>query len=216
MKELNYKHLREALDALPEYAPPAAVWEALDEALELESVLVKNIDRLPVYAPPSEIWTQIEAALPQAAIANSRKSSDAIAGGNRAGHRRLLAPAVWRYAAALALLLTAWWFFGPNTQTETPTIVTTQESVDEQLLGANAEGEDEAFQLVQELCRTQTPVCEQPEFKTLKTELEELTDAKTELREALGSYGDDPELHAQLARIERERSELLRQMMSMI
>lgn len=216
MKELNYKNLREALDALPEYAPPAAVWEALDETLELESVLVKNIDRLPEYAPPSEIWTQIEATLPQAPVANSRKPFDTVAGSNITGLRRLLAPAVWRYAAALALLLAAWWFFGPNTQTETPTIVTTQESVDEQLLSANAESEDEAFQLVQDLCRVQTPVCEQPEFKTLKTELEELTEAKTELRAALGSYGNDPELHAQLARIERERSELLRQMMSMI
>lgn len=216
MKELNYNRLREALDVLPEHTPPVAVWEALDDALELEATLAKNLHRLPTYTPPSEIWTHIEAALPQAPVAGNNTSNHAVAGNKITGIRGALSPAIWRYAAALALLLAAWWIFSPANPTETTAIATTQESVDDQLLGADTASEDEAFQMVQDLCRAQTLVCEQPEFKSLKTELEELTDAKTELREALGSYGDDPELHAQLARIERERSDVLRQMMSMI
>ena len=209
MKELNRHILIAGLQQLPEYAPPPAVWDALEENLEADAALASGIPHLPQYEPPSEIWTQIAAEL-----AAERPL--------RVAHRpplarRRLHRGWYAAAAALALLLAGWWWWLlPEKNGGATAISVSQEVVDEQLLSMNTESEDDAFRLVQELCRSQVPVCEQPGFKSLKSELDELTEAKTELRHALGAFGDDPELHAQLARIERERSEVLRQMMAMI
>ncbi len=88
-----------------------------------------------------------------------------------------------------------------------------EEKADAVLLAVVREPEDEAFQLLEEICRQPAPVCKDPEFIALKAELDELTSAKSELREAMGLYETDTELNEQLTRIERERSELLRRMM---
>ena len=204
MKEIHYTSLREALGRLPEYIPPVAVWAGLEEALDADAALAGDIPNLPVYEPPAAIWTQIEAGLET----ERRPVGKTIAMWPLA--RRLAA-----VAAALALLLAGWWYWRPAT-TSGAIVSVHQEVVDNRLLAANTEAEDDAFGMVQELCRTEMPLCDQPEFRSLKTELDELTQAKTELKAALGNFGDDPELHAQLARIERERSDVLRQMMSMI
>ena len=204
MKEIHYTSLREALGRLPEHAPPAAVWAGLEEALDADAALAADMPNLPVYDPPAAIWTQIEAGLET----EGRPVSKTIAMWPTA--RRLSA-----VAAALALLLAGWWYWAPA-KPSGAIVSVHQEVVDNRLLAANTEAEDDAFGMVQELCRTEMPLCDQPEFRSLKTELDELTQAKTELKAALGNFGDDPELHAELARIERERSDVLRQMMSMI
>lgn len=211
MSELNYTTLREALDRLPEYAAPEGIWESLEPALDMDEQLAAGIPGLPVYAPPASIWSQIEAQLdtPDTGTVPARRPRTFF----------LRPAAIWSYsaAAALALLLAAWWFWRPADAPMTGVkMAVTQEVVDDQLLDANREAEDDAFALVQQLCRNPSTVCSEPEFQSLKTELDELTSAKSALKSALGNYGDDPELHAQLARIERERSQLLRQMMSMI
>ena len=123
-----------------------------------------------------------------------------------------------RFAAAAAvvgLLLASWWLIRPA-QMPDETIAVTQEVVDNQVFATVREPEDEAFQLIQTLCQGSAPVCREPAFLALKNELDELTDAKNELREALGQYGDDRDLTIQLVRIERERSDLLRQLVQMM
>lgn len=210
MKELNYKTLRESLDQLPEYEAPAAIWSTLETALETEEKIATDLPKLPVYTPPPALWNRIEAELENLPAENTPQRGKSIR----------FSPAFLPYsiAAAMALLLATWWFWKPaGAPAAGVTIAISLEVVDDQLLNANRESEDKAFALVQELCRNpSTGACTEPEFQTLKNELDELTSAKAALKDALGEFGDDPELHAQLARIERERSDLLRQMMAMI
>lgn len=202
MKELNRHNLTNALERLPEHTPPSMLWEQLEEKIDTENLLQKTIARLPEYAAPEAIWENIEARLEPAKLANPK-----------------IVRITWRYAAAAAfvLLLAAVWFVRTGTSGAFNTRVSVHEEIlDEHLLEVSREPEDDAFALIDQLCAERLPVCEQPEFKSLRDELNELTTAKTELREALGNYGDDPELHAQLIRIERERSDVLRQMMNLI
>lgn len=202
MNELNHNTLQHALQRLPEYEPPAGLWDALEEALDAEEMLGESVRALSTYEPPAKVWENLEAALEQ-----KNAAKPALRG---AIFRRVMA------AAAVALvLLSAWWWFQTGNSTAEQIIVS-QEKLDEQIRASVQEEEDSAFELVQTLCQSRAPVCEQPEFKTLKSELDELTQAKESLRQALGQYGDDPSLATQLVRIERERSGVLRQMMSMI
>ncbi|MBV6440115.1 MAG: hypothetical protein DYG98_07860 [Haliscomenobacteraceae bacterium CHB4] len=202
MKELNHNTLQHALQRLPEYEPPAGLWGVLEEALDAEEMLGESVRALSTYEPPAQVWENLEAALEQKTAAKPALRV--------AIFRRVIA------AAAVGLvLLSAWWFFKTENSSGEQ-IVVSQEKLDEQIRASVQEKEDAAFELVQTLCQSRAPVCEQPEFKTLKSELDELTEAKESLRQALGEYGDDPTLATQLVRIERERSGVLRQMMSMI
>ncbi len=201
MKELNQHTLQTALARLPYHDPPAVVWENLDATLDLDAVLVESARQLPPYNPPAAIWENITAQLPV----------------TRPIARRATLWPRYAVAAALAALFGAWWLLHPTTDINTAEqIVITQEIMDQQVIATAQENEDNAFQWVQDLCAARAPICEQPEFKTLKSELDELTIAKQNLHTALGQYGDDPDLTAQLVQIELARTQLLQEIMQMI
>ncbi len=242
--------LQNALSRLPQYAPPAGLWEALEAALDAEQHLSGAVRELPVYTPPETIWANIETKLEQAPK-------------QRRTIRAILSMRVLLAAASLLLLLAAVrWIIRPaalpveetitqqtkqpnqtiastptppnnplafkttpqkplktrpqKTQTTGDAITVTQKVVDNQLLQVCREPQNDAFALVDQLCRAQMPVCDIPEFKTLKTELDELTTAQNELRHALGLYADDPELVSQMVQLERERDLILQKLIQFI
>ena len=206
MKELNHATLQNALRQLPAHEPPVALWEALESQLTLDAAFSHPADALPVHTPPADIWANIEAQLDQ------ETASAAPLQSRRGGlwWRRLSA------AAAITLLMGAAWWAMRNGSAGAENLQVSQELVDNRLLEPLQEQEDDAFEMVQHLCREQQPVCQIPEFRNLKTELDELTEARTSLREALGAYGNDPELVGQLVEIERERSRILQTLVTMI
>jgi HAMP domain-containing protein len=200
--EKNRATLTSALRKLPEYDPPTSLWDDLESALDADDLLKQSIPNLPVYDPPETVWSDIEAKLNQPVQQTLKIRSRNFR----------------RYAVAATLagaLLAAWFLLRPAT-IPTDNLTVSQEKIDNTVAAAAREPEDDAFKMVQNLCAGAAPVCNQPQFKALKSELDELTKAKQELRDALGPYGDDSELTAQLVRIERERSELLQQMIQMI
>jgi hypothetical protein len=245
---MNDHILKNALDRLPQYSPPAGLWEEIESVLEADEMIAGAVRELPSYTPPGMIWENIAANLDQ--IPQHRTAT-----------RLILSTRVLMVAASLAILLAAaLWLFRPesapavavvnpikiitpelvaslpenNTTTPFPNplkpvknvfkktktvpgdISFSQKVVDNQLMEVCREQENEAFELVQNLCREQMPVCEIPEFKSLKTELDELTLAQTELREALGQYADDPQLVSQMVQIERERAAILQKLIQFI
>jgi len=202
MKELNHNTLQATLIRLSLYEPPASVWAGVEAALALDVVLTDSARQLSIYTPPAAIWENIATQLPAARPVARRVS-------------------IWtRYAMAAAVaaaLFGAWWLLRPMTSMPAAEqIVVTQETLDQQVVAAVQENEDDAFQWVENLCASRAPVCEEPAFKELKSELDELTTAKENLYTALGQYGDDPDLTAQLVQIELARTQLLQEMMQMI
>lgn len=207
MKELNHNTLHNAIRTLPEYEPPVGLWDSIEEALDAEEQLSQSVQSLPQYDPPAHIWGNLEAALPIV-----KPMPKPVLRGTL--FRQILAVA----AISLAVLGT-WWLVQKNvsaTGEAAIAVTVTQEALNAEVQSAAKENEDEGFDLVSQLCESKAPVCEDPDFKALKIELDDLTQAKNELRVALGSYGDDPTLASQLVQIERERSAVLRQMIQMI
>lgn len=208
MEEKNRDTLENAIGRLPGHQPPASVWDGLAAALDADEAAAQQpapIRRLPQHEPPPAIWANIEQAL----------ENDRAAQQRRAEWRVFRGPARLAAAAAILLALVGVAFF-VRQQTGGEQLSVRQEQVDEHLLEVVREAENPAFDLVQDLCRERQPVCQQPDFKRLKTELDELTAAKKELKNALGNFGDDPTLVAEMVKIERDRSRILEQMMQMI
>lgn len=204
MSEKNKNTLQDALLRLPEHDAPEMVWPKLEVDLQLQAVINANIPLLPEHQPPHGVWDNLAAQI------NTGKPGP---------QKPVLARTwpIWAAAASICLLVCAVWFLQPSGSEgrDEMSIRYSEEKVDNVLLAVIREPEDEAFQLLEEICRQPAPVCKDPEFIALKTELDELTAAKSELREAMGLYETDTELNVQLTRIERERSELLRRMMQL-
>ena len=200
MLEKNRDILEKLLRQLPAYSPPAQVWEGVEQSLG--NIPNKGLDRLPTYQPPARVWDQIEAGL--------------------AGKNRISAPLPLRrflpWAAGIAASLAAViWFFqtapSPETASAKVTITYSKEMVDPILLQRDWEQDAEAFELIDRFCANSPFTCENPDMKSLQAELDELTEAKIALENALGNYGTDVDLIGQLTEIERQRTALLKQML---
>lgn len=201
MKEFNKHNLIEAIQSLPEYEPKDSLWDKISDELEANPVdvpLQKCISELPQYEPPAFIWDNIEKGLqPQktAKIVRFRRSSYAA-------------------AAAMAVLLAAfgWLMLGDNSESidlGSGDLAYSTETVDDKLLAHDWNEDEDGFELVMNICNEQKFKCDNPEFKALKAELEELNEAKEELEYAIGSYGTNADLIAQIREIEFARTDLL-------
>jgi hypothetical protein len=193
MNELNHIVLKNTLKNLPTYEPDESVWEALESRLPLTT--------LSAYEPPTEIWESIENQL----INDEKQVKKPF---------QLRGVRLWKYAAiaaSLTLVFTASWYLFLNKKEDSKIVIST-ETIDNQLVKNDWDDADKDFEIVQEFCKTALPQCEEPEFKSLKTELDELNTARNELKNALSAYNSDPDLVAQLALLENERSEVLKKM----
>lgn len=198
MLEKNRQILQALLRELPEYQPPGDVWEGVENALSSPAPL--RLDKmLPVYNPPDSVWEKIDSAL-AAPVSEKRPV------------RRIL-PWLAGAAASLAALV---WFLQPGSihgaSTESVAFSYGKEVVDDALLARDWQQDDDAFALVDRLCASSF-TCSNPDMNTLRTELDELTEAKTALENTLGKYGTDVDLIGQLAEIERQRTTILKRML---
>lgn len=202
MREINRSTLIEALSTLPEYDPPAKVWQAVETDLDLLSVLPEQesmAELLPEYDPPANLWQNIQNELDKGS--------------------RVVPLNKWliRIAATIALLTAAWWALHQHQPAQEEAVVSYSIEVMNPLLEKNDWDEDEdAFQKFMSLCQTGHFICQQPSFKNLESELKELTEAKNLLKEAIGTYGTSPELVLEMKEIELQRTDILKKMMAML
>lgn len=196
MLEKNRHILKDLLRQMPEYSPSDQVWEGIEESLS--SPAPTTLDRLlPAYQPPDRVWEQIEAQLPAPGSA----------------FRRLLP---WISAAAASAAVLYWFFLaGPLAERPAEMVALTysKEVVDDALLQRDWQDDEGAFDLVEKMCTASPFTCTNPDMNTLRTELDELTEAKLALEEAIGAYGTDIDLIGQLTEIERQRTALLKKML---
>ncbi|WP_028524242.1 hypothetical protein [Runella limosa] len=175
---------------LPTYTPPESVWEAVEQGLN-EAPLKEALQHLPMHEPPAQVWLELTESLPTARPLRW-----------------------WRYAAAATItgLLCFVGYVFLHSPSEDTKLTYSQEKAFSSALPAQNEAIDQQYEQLQAFCETKTPVCEKPEFKDLKQQLDELTIASRQLKEALGEYNTDASLSSQLSDIEHERAELLKKL----
>lgn len=199
--EKNRNSLRQALQQLPSYTPPADMWERvvdnIDRPVVDESPLVEAVRSLPGHTPPSGVWNAL-----------ARHLDDE----RGAKIRQLRTRRQWMTAAAaVALVLgVAWWVFR-----EPPpkiSIQYAQETVQQFQLDIDWDADTDIFaQLEQQLSSVNNPT-----VNKLKVEYEELSLARKDVESMLKSYGQDPQLVRKMADIERERTDIYRQIIALI
>lgn len=173
---------------LPEYEPSDDVWKKIEASLN-DDVMQKAISQLRNYEPTEVVWTGINRGLNQQTpkLINWR----------------------WVAVAASVLLIAGVWLYK---QRDTPNISFSEEKLDKQLLFSSTDNSQKQYEMIVAYCKQQTYVCQNPEFKELKSELEELNSASIQLKEAVGEYNTEPELMAQLSAIEQQKASIIRKM----
>ena len=195
-QDINHKTLKKAVTQLPTYPPPDEIWLAMDKELNLQ----KGIGQLPEHEPPKLVWESIEANLVK--HAESAKP-------------RLFWRKRWSIAASFLLLIGAsWWVMNQAKTTES--FQYAQETIDVQLLEADWDEDGEALAQIEAICKAKAYTCALPEFQQLEQELEELNEAKSDLKQAIEDFGKDTQLIAQLSEVELERTTILKKMMANI
>ncbi len=194
--ERNHSTLKEALQKLPQYAPPPSVWEEVGQALDKERPLRQAIRQLPAYSPPPSVWETIEESLEK-----------------KQPQRTWLVPIrAWAAAASVALLLGAF-FLWPDGDPALKIEYAYEQTAEHTGLLNNDWDEDEA--LIRTVSRefSQDPVTRRhPEYHSMLEEWEELGDARTEIKDMIELYGKDARLIRQLVKVEQERSDMIQKM----
>lgn len=206
-----------AVRELPSYSPPPAIWEQIENQLEQPTLVVVHTRRWTYYRAAlaaafalllvAAWWLVRPAETPQQAVAQPALETPLAHTEQPENHNQ---------QSTISNQQSTIVGRKPSTVSRTPSYTYSKQVADAALSAACQSTDEAPFELVEDLCRNAAPVCEQPEFKSLKTELDELTLAQQQLREALGQYADDPDLVRQLVELERERSALLQQLIALI
>ena len=203
MKEFNRDSLRRALDRLPQYDPEPGSWAMIERGLrgagEPSSPSATGLQqRLPQYSPPPSVWNQL----------NEQLSRTGTGGGHGLPRYRRLPAGLWRAAAAIALLVGAFALYQTFDRGPEISYSYRKETNFEPTFVADWRTEEPQFQsLTEEIADSDNPA-----VNRLRGELEELTSARGDIEAMLDNYGHDPQLVRQLGEIERERSEVYRQL----
>lgn len=192
MKEKNTDKLREALGRLRSYEAPASAWEGI--AGELRPVLA---DKLPSYQPAAGVWNRISREM--------ERADETAAQRRMARQRSLPLRKIVRVAAAIALLLSIAFGVDRYQDRQIVTVTYSQEVAPSPTLQDWDDNEDSFKNAIVEI-----EARNEPGLNSLRHELDELTYAKEEIKAKLVSYGEDPAMIRQLAKIERDRSDIYR------
>lgn len=203
MKELNKHILSKAIDSLPEHEPNDAIWDYIQDDLVHEfgdARLREKLQTLPSYDPPEMVWNHINSNLdgkPQSAA-------------------RVISFSNWRRVSAIAasfaiLMFSGWWILNTDTNTNDGLAYSTEE-IDTELFKQDWDDDEGAFEELMQLCKIKLATCQEPDFQKLQAELDELNDAKIALKNALGKFGTDPNLIAQIKDLELERTDKMKKM----
>lgn len=192
MQERNRETLQRAIEQLRTYAPGEDLWARIDEQID-RSPQLPGLEKLPSYAPPPQVWNTLSRTL------------DKEQGWQLRRRRYIRLGAV---AAGLLLLFSLLIPLGKPTAKIS--IAVHEEPADGIMVSADWHEEDERFDALLNHLATDN----EPAVNVLKVELEELTGARREVEEMLYRYGQDPQLIRQLGEIERERSDIYRQLIA--
>lgn len=199
------KHiLGEAIRRLPQHHPPVDLWDKIEGALEADQIDQQwrpKIKELPQYEAPAMIWEQIAHELPPEKPSIDRPNIIT------------LWPRLAAAAAILVLLLAGgWWQFSDR---ENVNVTFSQELIQEESLRQDWDEDDADIESVMQLAANY-PLENPADFERLKADLEELNAAKAELLELMKTYGKDPKVIREIGEIERQRSAVIKQVVTLI
>lgn len=201
--EKNRNSLKDALGRMQTYSPADNLWSSLEGKLDEpadeqdDTPLEMAIEKLPGHTPPTQVWNQLNRKLDETQSAQIVRLQQ---------RRRWLI-----IAASMALVIgaAAWVFREPPPKV---TFQYAEETIQRFGVDIDWRLEGDTFAQLEEFMDNTND----PTINKLRVEYEELSSARNDVEEMLRSYGQDPQLVRQMADIERERTDVYRQIIELI
>lgn len=220
LPETDGPNLRRALATLPVHEPEDATWERIEAQLAADAALGRTIPELPLHEPDEELWGNIVAGLDAPAVVSEPAGLPAPAPVVR---RLWPARAVRRalaVAASLLLLVGGWWQLHPRAAGPVVAQQTLTFSEEEAALPVPAPAPDLLEQqgrlFIEAHCSSRPVVCQSGEFRTLRTQLQELETQEARLRQDARRFGTSPELLREQARLITLKASVTRELVQLL
>lgn len=199
MKEISNDTLLQAISKLQGYKPPGSCWDivstSLDGMAEYNTIdLWEAVDRLPAHAAPTGLWSSIEAALPRPKVLIFRP---------------WVRMAAATFIGISLLSLSVYWAIKPPAALDG---LSFSEEIleDESMVSFRNPEEEAALEMVRMKCLADQTICERVDYKALNKQLEELDKERSKVLDMLGKFSKDQSIISQLAKIERERADVIK------
>ena len=209
-------NLRRALAHLSAHEPDPGTWARIEARLTAESARPPAWPTLPGHAPDADLWAAIAARLDSAEASFAPRPPAVLRPlwPARTGHRALA------LAASMLLLLGIWWQLrpvasGPTVARETVTF--SEEAGAPSLPAPVADPlELQGLSFIDTRCSSQPVVCQSQQFRSLRTQLQELESQEVQLRQAAYRFGSSPELLREQARVITLKASFTRQLVQLL
>lgn len=218
--ETDGPNLRRALATLPAHEPDDATWTRIEAHLAADKAFAQVIPTLPLHAPDEELWVNIVARLAAPVVVAEPTSLPAATPVVRRlwparAMRRTLA-----LAASVLLILGGWWQLHPRAVGPVAAQQTLTFSEEEAALPQPAPATDLLEQqgrlFIDAHCSSRPVVCQSGEFRTLRTQLQELETQEAQLRQDARRFGTSPELLREQARLITLKASVTRELVQLL
>jgi hypothetical protein len=193
--EITFDALNNSLSKLSTFDPPESVWNTVSRELSKQ----EKISQLKQFTPDEKIWQDIEAGLD-----NLNKNSRKI---------RVIRLARIISAAAAILFLG---YLVATSITFKKNLNYTEEIIELNPTNDWSEGDADISNVLNELCKTNPLACSSPGFKEKEKELDFLNEQKQEVIKRMTAWDKNEDLQLILTKIELEKNEIIKQMISTI
>ncbi len=201
----------------PKLSPPADLWSKIENKLDEQEQkeinrahLDKAIHELPKYAPDKNVWSTIATNLKEEKQAKVVSMS------------KWLKPL--SYAACLALLVGAAWFYTISKQNNGSsgkiTIAYNEEIVSGsggmEPLKIDTGSDDEVLKMIETQCSSLPDACANPYFKGLLNQYQELKKVQIETQKVMDENSDEITLKKSMIRIEMEKTKISKKLIQCV
>ena len=198
MQEFNKRTLDKALDKLRVHLPDEEVWDSIEETLDLDEAIEGNLPKLNNYSPPALVWDNISEQLEEETKVKKLT-----------WFKPLLA------AASVALVFFLF-TFGNNATLNAGNVVEeySVQQYPRTMFHRTNYNNGYASNAITALVNAQK--ISKDDNEEVLTELRELEEAAQKLSAAMGTYDTNQDLKSKLDAIEKERNELMNELLTEI
>lgn len=206
MEEKNKEILQKAIQALPELEPDISLWNKLEQSLDFEDALQRSIPGLPELEPKADSWVFLEEQL-------ANETTPARQG------RMVPLLHYWASVAACLAMCIIGWLFIKTPPADKLTLSYSQEMIEAEPAWTSIGGDEtleEAITFIQASCEQELAVCRSPQFKELKSQLDELSTEMEKIQQEKARYGLDPEIMKAQIKLENMQADITKELIQLI
>jgi hypothetical protein len=218
--ETGGPNLLRALANLPAHEPDDATWAHIENQLAADTALGRAIPALPTHEPDEALWTTLVARLDAADVATTPMNAPAAPVVVRRLWPARAVRSTLALAASVLLVLGIWWQVRPSASGPVVAQETLTFSEEETALPLAAPATDlldrQGLSFIDAHCSSQPTVCQSGEFRTLRTQLQELEAQEAQLRQDARRFGTSPELLREQTRLITLKASVTRELVQLL